>query len=1065
MHLIDVLTFLEVEGKISRGLNLDTETRILVDFHGSAVLAGSEYAILSHCWEVPEKGEKEVHFKEIKKFTTMKPHKRDEIRKRDGYRKILDTCRRANKDGLRWAWVDSCCINRESSSELSEAINSMFRWYANSRLCYVYLQDVEGSLPTERNKEKFPGSNGWPKWFSRGWTLQELVAPRIVHFYDKGWSFISDKHELADTLKAITRIPRSVLKDGIGSPRPCAAQILSWAADRRTTRVEDIAYSLLGLLDVNMPMLYGEGKKAFQRLQEEIIRRFNDHSIFAWDPDGKDLRTTSVLADDPSYFRGCHNIKRVEFDEFVRELKEVVLEEELCQARLQIFSVTNGGIQIWLPLTPYCNCPSIFKATLACRRYGALVTIDLAPWKTKYYRYCGATGTPKSCLMIQQVFLAHQDDVHDNINFELDDRTIAYHGFSYCSSFPPRVTNSSVTLTRTNPLTVVVYNRDGTHFAVVFGWCFGQEWVHVKSGTCVKEDGHDWESRAKEIYHQAWNMGAEHAHLMEDAHSGHSLFYMKHIHLPQSKWAVKLVCGAWKKSRRSTVTIDVGLCTGFCHDPLKWRGLKLVANDNNMPGLMSIDWSPGSSSLSVGGMQVEFLPACQEVQLGDYGHWNQGRQCLEHEGNIFKELKSLASRLHVDPMDVAYVPIKQRVVNKEGTGMEGDVVLSLPNNQHMVLLLKALSTSLPDRCLVTRVVQSSLHHSRCQDSQSDLFALQQKPSLFTIAQPLVWQCDEVNVEMKQLFKDIRKHFNVLVAKQKNNHFLLHKLHIFPFIAAQNSNTLQTGDIQRQDATKFFIGMFGIEHLKNYIGSMNFLKHLPTLLDTGANSGNLPQVLTGMHGPGVAKDGQMASDHIRILTSKLLQRMPINVDEDCIDRKLWRSEKRKVEHDVEAISKTLGVMLLDATSAAYLGKQNSKEMGVRFGGNNHLQSMVQEIMTLQDKLDITSSKPVFQAQEEDIVGKILWTCLHGIHLEIEGVLENVVHHVLDDSSVSAKVLGMRAELLQEMGNIFKNALPNFQGDDQPYLWQVTYNAKLGISKHHLYNDEQPDHESLRGNVRK
>ncbi|KAI6016030.1 hypothetical protein BKA83DRAFT_2039640 [Pisolithus microcarpus] len=189
-------------------------------------------------------------------------------------------------------------------------------------------------------------------------------------------------------------------------------------------------------------------------------------------------------------------------------------------------------------------------------------------------------------------------------------------------------------------------------------------------------------------------MGAEHAHLMEDAHSGHSLFYMKHIHLPQSIWAVKLVCGAWKKSRRSTVTIDVGLCTGFCHDPLKWRGLKLVANDNNMPGLMSIDWSPGSSSLSVGGMQVEFLPACQEVQ---------GRQCLEHEGNIFKELKSLASRLHVDPMDVAYVPIKQRVVNKEGTGMEGD----------------ALSTSLPDRCLVTRVVQSSLHHSRCQGEFSE----------------------------------------------------------------------------------------------------------------------------------------------------------------------------------------------------------------------------------------------------------------------------------------------------------------------------------------------------------
>ncbi|KAI5989267.1 hypothetical protein EDD15DRAFT_1312802 [Pisolithus albus] len=237
-------------------------------------------------------------------------------------------------------------------------------------------------------------------------------------------------------------------------------------------------------------------------------------------------------------------------------------------------------------------------------------------------------------------------------------------------------------------------------------------------------------------------------------------------------------------------------------------------------------------------------------------------------------------------------------------------------------------------------------------------------------------------------------------------------------------------------------------MTSQIGSINFLKHLPGLLDTGANSGNLPQVLTGMHGPGLEKEGQMGSDGVRTLTSKLLQRMPINVNKDCIDRKLWESEKRKIEHDLEAISKTLGVMLLDVASAAYLGTQNSKEMGMRLRDHNHLHS-----------------KPVFQAQEEDIVGKILWTCLCGIHLEIGEVLENVVHCVLNDSLVPAKVLGMRAELLQEMGNMFKNALLKFQGDDQPYLWQVVCNAKLGISKHHLYNDEQPDHESLGCNVRK
>lgn len=1080
MRLIDVCALLEVEGDLCQGLNPDTETRLLVDFYGSAMPAGSEYAILSHCWQVPEKGEKEVHFKDIKKFMTMKPKKRDEIRRRDGYRKILDTCRRANADGFHWAWVDTCCINRESSSELSEAINSMFQWYANSQLCYVYLQDVEDALPTERDEEKFPESGGWPKWFTRGWTLQELVAPRTVHFFNRHWSFIGDKEGLADNLKTITRIPRSVLKHGIGFPRPSAAQILSWAADRRTTRVEDIAYSLLGLLGVNMPMLYGEGTKAFQRLQEEIIRRSNDLSIFAWDPGARVPRTTSVLADDPTCFRGCHNIKKVEFDEFIRELKEVIPEEDLHQARLQTFSVTNGGIQIWLPLTPYHNCPSIFKATLACRRYGALVTIDLAPWKTKYYRYCGASGTTKSHSVVQQLFLAHQDDVHNNFNFELDYRALPYYGFSYCSSFPPGMGNGSVMLTRTNPLTVMMFNKDSAGFAVVFGQCFGQEWVHVKSGTYMKESVHDWESHAKEIYYQVWNMGAEHARLMADANSGNSLFYMKHVHVSQSIWAVKIICRTWKKPRKSMITIDVNQCTGFCHSSHKWRGLKLAANDHDMPGLMSVDWFPDSHSLLVGGKQVEFLSAHQEVQLGDYGHWIQKSKYLECEGNIFEDLKLLATRLHVNPLDAAFISIKQKVVNKYGTGMENDVVLSLPNNQQMVLLLKALSTHLPGRCLVTRVVKSSILHSRHQGSQSNLIASQPQTSLFTFAQPLVWQCDEVNA-VSRLFEDIRKHFNILVnshspitvkdyhsegpqfnevgshvAKQRNSHSILHKLFGFQIIAAQGNNTPQTDDYQKQDAVKFFMGMFGIQHLKDYIGSITFFNHLPKLLNAGASSSNLSQTLA-------VNGDQMVNDpYIMTLVSKLIQRMPINTGRNSIDWKLWKSEKRQVESDVETISNTLGVMLLGVISAAYHCTQSLKEIEEKIR-SNHFQTMVQEIITLQSELGTTPSKIVagdkHQALEEDIVGKILWTCLHGIQLEIEGVLAKVVHCVLNDKSATTEVLEKRNELLQEMGHIFSNALSKLQSDDQPYLWQVTCNAKLGILKHQLYNAEQAKHESM------
>ena len=124
--------------------------------------------------------------------------------------------------------------------------------------------------------------NGWPEWFSRRWTLQELIAPTNVQFLNKNWQTIGDKRTLAPILEYITGVPEDILVDGLRGNRPCVAQIMSWAAHRTTTRVEDRAYSLMGLLDINMPMLYGEGRKAFHRLQLETIRTSNDQSIFAW---------------------------------------------------------------------------------------------------------------------------------------------------------------------------------------------------------------------------------------------------------------------------------------------------------------------------------------------------------------------------------------------------------------------------------------------------------------------------------------------------------------------------------------------------------------------------------------------------------------------------------------------------------------------------------------------------------------------------------------------------------------------------------------------------------------
>ena len=165
--------------------------------------------------------------------------------------------------------MDTCCIDKRSSAELSEAINSMYRWYENAQVCYAYLHDVlDSSFPVACNNERY--ANGWPEWFLRGWMLQEMIAPSNVQFFNTTWQAIGDKRMLASTLKEITGVPEHVLKDGLYGDRPCVAQIMSWAANRMTTRVEDRAYSLMGLLDVNMPMLYGEGKKAFHRLQLEM---------------------------------------------------------------------------------------------------------------------------------------------------------------------------------------------------------------------------------------------------------------------------------------------------------------------------------------------------------------------------------------------------------------------------------------------------------------------------------------------------------------------------------------------------------------------------------------------------------------------------------------------------------------------------------------------------------------------------------------------------------------------------------------------------------------------------
>ena len=247
------------------------------------------YAILSHVWDEREDSFQDLQWIHVRcESSGESPH--DLVSP-----KIRMSCQLAAREGYRWVWIDTCCIDKTSSAELSEAINSMFRYYALSLVCYAYLRDVptEGAFEEPSRWEDPPFWTS--KWHRRGWTLQELVAPQTVHFLSSSWEYLGSKSDLAETLKSITHIPASVLQLKQRPADMSVAQRMSWAAWRKTTRLEDEAYCLLGLFDVSMPTLYGEGRKAFRRLQEEIMKQTHDTTLFAW---GRSASLRDVLVKD-----------------------------------------------------------------------------------------------------------------------------------------------------------------------------------------------------------------------------------------------------------------------------------------------------------------------------------------------------------------------------------------------------------------------------------------------------------------------------------------------------------------------------------------------------------------------------------------------------------------------------------------------------------------------------------------------------------------------------------------------------------------------------------------------
>lgn len=300
---------------------LNTQTLKLEAFLGNV----PSYAILSHRWE-----DEELSFGDVT----------PEYQHRKGYQKVKAFCEEAKRNNFHYAWADTCCIDKKSSAELGEAINSMYMWYERADICYAYLCDARGI-------DDFAQSS----WFTRGWTLQELLAPTKLHFYNSGWSSIASRQELSAELEAITGISQLALHN-FRHDDFCVAEKMAWAAQRQTTREEDSAYCLLGLFNVNMPLLYGEGGKAFLRFQEEIMKVSTDLSILLWQGNASPMN--GMLAAAPSSFK-----------KDVRNPLDPPMHKDPFYIS-RGWTTNNAGTDIQLHVHPYLLTREMKKTFFAC---------------------------------------------------------------------------------------------------------------------------------------------------------------------------------------------------------------------------------------------------------------------------------------------------------------------------------------------------------------------------------------------------------------------------------------------------------------------------------------------------------------------------------------------------------------------------------------------------------------------------------------------------------------------------------------------------------------------------
>lgn len=287
---------------------LHARTRELKDFCAEDT---PDYAILSHTW-----GDNEVTASDISDGLYSG--------KEVYWRKINCACKQALEDHLEWLWVDTCCLRRDDAIELDTAIHSMFEWYRDASVCYVYLPDVP-SRPEEsdvgygedtEDPEAPDSSFRRSRWFSRGWTLLELLAPRELRYYSSSWGFLGSSKTLSTLTRQVAAMAQTPETLELLLESSSVSQVMSWASGRQTSTPEDLPYCLSGIFGARIPISYGEGAdQAFLKLQRWLIENRNDQSVLAWGYNGsersddKDMAAlSSVLARTPADFSGCGSI-------------------------------------------------------------------------------------------------------------------------------------------------------------------------------------------------------------------------------------------------------------------------------------------------------------------------------------------------------------------------------------------------------------------------------------------------------------------------------------------------------------------------------------------------------------------------------------------------------------------------------------------------------------------------------------------------------------------------------------------------------------------------------------